>query len=571
MKLRTLFFDKTVLRKDITRFAPLWAIYFIGGLLVMLNVADSTSAHGYNAANNVGATITYFSIINLFYAGIAALLLFGDLYNSRLCNALHAMPMRRENWFITHLVSGMLFSLVPNAVGMLFIMFRLESYWYVTLIWMLGMTMQYLFFFGLAVLSCFCVGNRFAMAAVYGILNGASMIAYWFVQLVYQPLLYGVEISSEPFLLLCPIAQLVRNNEMLVWKAVNPYKSIYSVAFGDGWGYLAVLGVLGVALLALSLVMYRRRKLESAGDFIAVSPLAPIFSVVFALCVGAVFAMFGELLGKSYVPYLLVGLVVGWFSGRMLLQRTVKVFSGKNFLRIGILVVAVLLSIGLTKLDPLGITRWVPEADRVASLTVSDDRNFYYNGGNEGELKTEDPEKIQEFIDIHKYIIETGASDENDDRSVRLYLNYTMKDGRKINRSYFAWVDEEMITKLRLLFSDATAYIPYGDWQTNPDRISRVDVDGKNISRKYYEGLLKNIIKDCEAGNMAYSHQFHDDEGWVKLWITITYVQDNGIHDTREVRVYSECKNTIAWLKSNQEAWFTERYGDMTLEQVLGR
>ena len=57
MKLRTSFFEKTVLRKDITRFAPLWAIYFIGGLLVMLNVADSTGANGYYAANNVGATI----------------------------------------------------------------------------------------------------------------------------------------------------------------------------------------------------------------------------------------------------------------------------------------------------------------------------------------------------------------------------------------------------------------------------------------------------------------------------------------------------------------------------------
>ena len=36
MKSRISFFDKTVIRKDITRFLPLWLVYFIGGTLVML-------------------------------------------------------------------------------------------------------------------------------------------------------------------------------------------------------------------------------------------------------------------------------------------------------------------------------------------------------------------------------------------------------------------------------------------------------------------------------------------------------------------------------------------------------
>ena len=35
MKLKTSFFDKTVLKKDLTRFFPLWTLYLIGGLLVM--------------------------------------------------------------------------------------------------------------------------------------------------------------------------------------------------------------------------------------------------------------------------------------------------------------------------------------------------------------------------------------------------------------------------------------------------------------------------------------------------------------------------------------------------------
>lgn len=575
MKLRTSFFDKTVFRKDITRFAPLWAIYFIGGLLVMLNVADSSSSNGYYAANHVGQTISYFAIINLVYAGIAAQLLFGDLYNTRLCNALHAMPMRRENWFLTHVVSGLVFSVVPNAVGIFFVMFRMGSFWFVAFIWLLGMTLEYLFFFGLAVFSVFCTGNRFAMAAVYGILNFASMIALWFAQTVYQPLLYGVEIITEPFRLLCPIVQIVSKEEMILWDWEPGKTTGYDVAriysyegLAEGWGYLAIVAAIGVALLALSLWMYRRRKLESAGDFIAVSPLAPVFCVVFTLCVGAVFAMFGELVGNSYVPYLLVGLPVGWFSSRMLLQRTVKVFSGKNFLRMGILVLAVLLSIGFTKLDPMGITRWAPEADQVASVSLSDNRIYFHN---ESELTVEDPEKIQNIIDIHKYVIEKGESRVYAaDRSVNLHFTYTLKDGRTVRRGYFAWVNQEVYTQLRQLFSDPVVYLPYADWRTNEYRVSRIEVDGGPIDSKYYVGLLSAIEKDSLAGNLAYSHQFHDDMGGIKLWIQITYRADDGSEDIREVRIYDDCQHIIKWLKDNQSAWYSEDMYGISIESILG-
>ena len=102
MKSRTSFFNLTALRKNITRFAPVWALYLIGGLLIGLNsISTFTPEYGHGArslANSIGPM----AIINFLYAIIAAELLFGDLFNSRLCNALHAFPMRRESWFATH-------------------------------------------------------------------------------------------------------------------------------------------------------------------------------------------------------------------------------------------------------------------------------------------------------------------------------------------------------------------------------------------------------------------------------------------------------------------------------------
>ena len=115
MKSRTSFFNLTVFRKDITRFAPAWGLYLVGMLMLVPSFAGG---FGYSMGGIAyfGRTIGVLSVVNILYAFVCAALLFGDLFNARLCNALHAMPMRREGWFLTHLARGMLVSMVPNLV-----------------------------------------------------------------------------------------------------------------------------------------------------------------------------------------------------------------------------------------------------------------------------------------------------------------------------------------------------------------------------------------------------------------------------------------------------------------------
>ena len=108
MKSRTSFFDRTVLKKDITRFAPLWALYLIGGLMIAISSGIS--------GDELNEVLGGLGIVSFSYAILVAQLLFGDLFNTRLCNALHAMPLRREGWFFTHVIAGILFSLVPNLL-----------------------------------------------------------------------------------------------------------------------------------------------------------------------------------------------------------------------------------------------------------------------------------------------------------------------------------------------------------------------------------------------------------------------------------------------------------------------
>ena len=104
MKSRTSFFNKAVFRKDLTRFAPAWGACLILMLLALISMADRSYA--YYRLQNVRDSILLMGWLNLIYGAVVAQLLFGDLFNSRSCNALHALLVRRECWFGTHVEIG---------------------------------------------------------------------------------------------------------------------------------------------------------------------------------------------------------------------------------------------------------------------------------------------------------------------------------------------------------------------------------------------------------------------------------------------------------------------------------
>ena len=200
MKSRTSSFNVTVFKKDLTRFAPAWAIYGIVLLLVLMAAVSDNEI--YYRVNNVEAFVVVMAWINLFYGALVAQLLFGDLYNSRLCNALHAMPVTREGWFWTHTVSGLLFSLILNlALALLAVpVLNLGAGWAAIPLWLLGTSLQYLFFFGTAVLCVMLSGNRLGQLALYAIVQFAGLLAYWLASRIYEPLLYASRSTVKAFI-----------------------------------------------------------------------------------------------------------------------------------------------------------------------------------------------------------------------------------------------------------------------------------------------------------------------------------------------------------------------------------
>lgn len=584
MKSRISCFNATVFKKNLTRFAPCWGLYTVGalmGLILLVNEGSNWMADG------LVGVVTVLCVITPIYAMICAQLLFGDLYNTRMCNALHALPLRRETWFFTNVISGFVFHLIPSSIlavltaPILAIYCPDNSLWAAP-IFLLGTNLQFACFFGIAVFCAFCAGSRFAQALLYGIVNFASMILSWLIDTIFVPMYYGIRINTESFHPFSPIVHMVnspfaevrRVYETLEWNIDDLIGVTYHP--DDGTIYYFVVAAIGIGLLFAALVLYRRRKLECAGDFLAIRSLEPVFLVVYSVIVGAVFHFFvNEIVGMDTFLFLFIGLAVGWFTGKMLLERTPKVFRKQNLLRCGILLAVSGLTIVAALLDPFGIEDWTPSVDKVASVSISDGSYRY----PQNTVTLESQEDIAHIIAIHEaaleehrqnyphgYTFETAYKElivadsayiSTDMEYIPLdmehYSNFTISykltSGRTVKRYYRIWLGDEQGQYLKSVFSPPEAIFGYGEdlsrFLSENTRLSVRDTwEGNETvirSPANLTGLYEAILADCRSGNMAQSWTFHylDDSLY---WIYF----ENG----REITVFSSCENTLNWLRA---------------------
>ena len=556
MKLRTSFFNPTVFKKDLTRFAPTWALYTVGLFMMMAICLDAPS--DYRKAESIVDTLSLMAGFNLGFALLNGQLLFGDLFNSRHVNALHAMPLRRECWYFTHVVSGIAFSFVPNLVMALVASLMMGTGWMVPFWWLLAVTLQYICFFGLAVLSALCVGNRFAMVLVYGIINFLSLIVYWFYSSIYEPLLYGVVADANLFNRFCPVTRLVdMGYEMVVINGNLEISAIRTVEFGEGWGYLGICAAVGVAALALSLMLYRRRKLESAGDFMAVRALEPVFLGLYTISMASYFWGIGDLFDIGQYIFLALGVIIGFFTCRMLLKRTIRVFQPKVLLAFAVVCVVFAGSMVMTTVDPLGVTRRVPEADQVANVYISPSQ---YNYSNSEILRMEDPQDVEKAVALHEAILagETEAGVLED--TVNVCIGYTLHNGQTVRRYYTGIGVHSEAGKLIRDFYNRTEYILGGEPEDILAGLTNVyfnDYMGDhyaNLPSKMGKGLMEAIIADCEAGNMNQEWAYRQTNVVIG-WAEFEWVNEKGQSIYSSVKILEIAENTIAYLEETVYPW----------------
>ncbi|SBW12614.1 conserved membrane hypothetical protein [uncultured Eubacteriales bacterium] len=454
-------FNSTLFRKNIARFWPIWGSYLVLWLLMPLMILNN----GWDP--EVPLQLLNFGVgVALIYGAACAMAVFSYLYNNRSVQLMHSLPVTREGLFLTNYLSGLSFLLVPHVVVFFLTLLAGGHQSPSTVVlWLAAESLVCLFFYSFAVFCSMFTGNLLALPVFYGILNFLVMGVSTVVGSLLQELLFGfwgttwIDTVVNWF---TPAVTLMRG-ELYDTTASGIYYLVHMPA-------ILLYALVGVVLTAAALLLYRKRRLEAAGDIVSVRQVRPVFKYGVAFCsavaVGSWFytqfnGIFPAQRWAILIPLILWG-AVGYYAADMLLKKSFRVFSRswKGLLAFSLVLVAAYV---ITDLDLFGFND-PPKRSEVASVTFYGISSAPYDTGSHSVLTLTDSSDIDAVLQLHGVIsankntlrAETAriaynnydtfwqegtlsdgtAADLQHTATTDLMLRYTLTDGREIRREY---------------------------------------------------------------------------------------------------------------------------------------
>ena len=433
MKSNKCLFSKTVFKSNVLRFLPFAAPLLIAELIAFpLALFNSERNFDLNTFSSVSLAS---DIISMLFAGLFVLLVFSYLFKANSCNAFHAFPIGRKALFTTGVISSYVLLVVPQliafAAGIPVIMrYGALPSQYITL----GLTSIFgvsLIAVATAVLAVMLAGNFFAAVVLYGIVNFIYIAAVSILKAAVMG--FGVGLNNASALpdnaYLSPFASLVVNKAGL--GGGLGYE--HNTQLKDYYKLLIIFAVAAIVILAVSWLLYKIRRLETAGDMVSFKAEIPVLSVIASVFGGAFFTAlldaifsFGNI--TMIITYIIFTLLC-YFGAQMIIRRTAKVFSAKGFL---IWALAACITLGATLGLAIHETYLVP-AKNIKSVVVNTSYEF--------EPEREDYVTVAQ---LHRALIENETKGRSPLRHTRtesvgsyaVNLTYTLTNGRRIARCY---------------------------------------------------------------------------------------------------------------------------------------
>lgn len=572
MQSKTSFFNGTLFRKNLTRFWPLWglasflaALFPLALLVKVLRDGTYLALPGDPAAPEL--TRIYYSVVGdagpvlfLIYGALCAVAVWSCLYSPRSVGLLHALPIRREGLFLTNFLSGLAMVLLPcAAAGVLSVLTSLAAGAFdpvglgVTVLAVLG---EAFFFFASATFVCFITGNAFAMAPVYFLLHFLAVILDWLVSAFARGFIFGFDdYSTGAVEWLSPAVYL--QNEL---GFVSHFEEVERVtAYGEryidsvlvsvepeNFHLIALYALAGLALTALALLLYRRRRSESAGDVVAVGALKPVFRyglAALAALLGGQFLyslFWGSFQSGRYFDVLPLAVcmalagIIGYYAASMLLAKSLRVFRGswRGILAVALGCAAVCCGM---KFDLLGVADRVPAALEVKELYVNAaDNSYTLTPEADGALLEQVRAVHQAVIADEAYILsmdeartypsveakETGVDWES------ITLTYYLKDGGRVSRWYRVPVTRDRLAQAgtydnlldRFVNSDAVKarrlHLDDSFWTvTGGSLYVNVQNESYDLGSREAEAVLAAIGRDLANGDWGTYDWFRTSNG----------------------------------------------------------
>ena len=545
MKSGTSYFNGPLFRKTVQRFWPLWFSYaFVLALALPVKLAGrlGRAVSEQDAARLAQfVPLEFLSGIGLFMAPVmgcaAAMAVYSHLYSQRSAAAYGMLPIRREGVFASVTLAGLLPLIAVDLLAALGCLAagaaQFEAVLPAAAAMFCGMSLMVLAYFGIAAFCAQLTGSIIILPILFVAVNIGAVVFEGVTASVVGEFVYGYTARDYGLELFSPFVGMPLRSQ---------YSPVYQALAGGelrvigyeytGWAYSCCCAAAGALLLWPSGLLYKRRRLETAGDVVAISILRPVFRYCAATACALLLAF---LLSDLVMPdaagmgvtgalifalFMLLGGLIGWLAAEMLVQKSFRVFRmGRKwfgFAALWLLLTALLMC---GELDVTGYERRVPQADEVVRVELS------YAGDS---MTLSSRENVEAVLSLHESIIEgkeqyeTAGGQANGELGYIPYnirFSYELEDGGRMQRRYYVSLDaqdagllesvsntvEGILSRKLPGIRPEAGTISYAmvSWGTAEGGLESLELGPAEAAELYNECILPDM-EDCTIGRVWY-------------------------------------------------------------------
>ena len=555
--------------------------YFFGGIFPIITHRENIDDYSDFLTNSfANYNVAYLPLL-VFVPLIASVTVMNFYHRQDCAIALHSQPLSKSRIFNSQILSGWLMCELPLLLtALLYLCFMTECnntiYEYSSISannpevesinvytaaniarWLGSTTAMMTFFYGLYTLAGALVGTGIMQVLLSGVFFGACPMLLFIAQGYCQEFLRGYSGMSQ-----------TAENLML---GANPAVQIIS-KFGEMLSLKLCLIYLAAGVLALVLarLAYGKAKLEKVGDSMMFRTLEELITWLISFVGATACGMIFYFLLSETLPTLLLGVFVGllatYFVVKIIIAKSVKVFTKRNLISLGIAALICLLFLAVTVFDLTGYHKRVPAENRITGVYAMDispnSSGVYY--GLPAALRTEnqlitDPVAIEKVRKLHKLCVELSKNEMQlsalrqsgilkpeafpDGKIPEIYKNstdnagnliadsmsyitcrfhYQLKNGKSFKRSFTCFLTDEAAE----LITELQAMPVYQDTLTIGDKLKTLDIlsisanveryytkddtvetEDPTVGKEYDADALENMYQDSEYDSFLLSNK----------------------------------------------------------------
>ncbi|MEG1469440.1 MAG: hypothetical protein RSC31_02255 [Anaerovoracaceae bacterium] len=421
-------------------------VYFIAGIFPLIVNYSNIENIAQNLEQCLENTQLMFILTNALLPIFMSIAIFKYLHSEASSTIIHSMPYSRIRLFNSGVLSGWLMLLAPILLtGILFLALsgahsspealklqEIDPYGnYLQassiFLWMLETVIAMTFVYAISAFAAVIAGTMVMHGFLCFFLNS---LMFWLTLIVYayiSTFLHGYM-------------------GMINYMKCSPIT--YSVA---GYGGLSkedisaqlCFVIVSILLIIVSGFLYTKIKLEREENATVFKAAGDIFCVLFSFIgmTGFGFILRSYQNGNHSMLLFYAGCIIGallcFVIGRIIIEKTTKIFNLSNIKRLGVFTVLVLIFFSFTIFDVTGFDKRIPATSDIESITIAP---ISTDDAYRGDLTLSTGKNISLVHNLHQVIIDQELYESDYEvLNHTVTLTYNLKNGNQLKRSYSYW------------------------------------------------------------------------------------------------------------------------------------